>query len=82
MGVGLGLGFRTRLVGQRGRALLWCQQRVIVCFSLFALVSGARSRLWDSLGSGRGRAAARDQRDSLAMASPFTVTVCFCLLVQ
>lgn len=26
-------------MGQRGRALLWCHQQLIVCFSLFALVS-------------------------------------------
>lgn len=55
-----------------------------LCFSLFALVSGAHSPPCDRppRRAGRGRAAACDKCDSLAMASPFTVTVCFCLLVQ
>lgn len=76
---GRGRGGRGLTLPQPGQ-----QPGTCLCFSLFALVSGARSPSWDrpSRRAGGGQAAARDKRDSLAMASPFTVTVCFCLLVQ
>lgn len=76
LAVGRGLGTGLREGSQ--------QPGDCLCFSLFASASGARSPAWDSppRRAGRGRAAARDMCDSLAPASPFTVTVCFCLLVQ
>lgn len=80
-----GVGTEGGGLVRRGLTLLLGQQPGNrLCFSLFALVSGARSPSWDRhpQRAGRGRAAARDKCDSLAMASPFTVTVCFCLPVQ
>lgn len=57
----------------------WLSLLQSLCFSLWSLLAPVGQA---TLGSGRGRAAACDKCDSLAMASPFTVTVCFCLLVQ
>lgn len=57
----------------------WLSLLRSLCFSLWSPLAPVGQA---TLGSGRGRAAACDKCDSLAMASPFTVTVCFCLLVQ